>query len=283
MDNRITKERVNIHLEYDWIKYIALLAVAVLVFALLYTMLAPRLKTYEEIKFLSLTYTATSNDASQDEFKLMRNYMLDEFEKKNGDTAIKDVLIESMADGGQGFGEWLTTRLISNFDFVIAPAYFFIYDENKPDEERIAYEGNLASAVVKFKDWQDTDNVPYIDTETDNDETARGMGFKDAAQMKAALLFNPQNECIGFKLNGFNDKDNPHGIDQLFPAIRPLDGGEGVTEFAVGVLQSGGNIGYLNSQSKRDKKKGVDTFGHNEALDALKFFIQRYSGQGNAA
>ena len=258
MDNKITKERVNIHLEYDWIKYIAALALAIFLFALLYTTLAPRLKTHEEIKFLILARVSESSDGSKDGWGQLAADMQVFFNEKaeesgSKELAVKNVGKENMLPEGASFGEWLTTRLLSNFDFVIAPDYFFLYDENKPDTERVAYEGNLAPSVVRFSQWKDENDVPYIDT----------------ARFPDALLINSDNECVGLILNGFET------IYKLLPDVKnePEE-----TRYALAVLQSGGNIGALNKTTKREAKKGIDNSVHNQALDALEYFIKRYSG-----
>ena len=280
MDNRITKERVNIHLEYDWIKYIALLAAAVLLFALLYTTLAPRLKIYEEIKFLSLTVpvsdTSDSMTGGMKEF-----FKLKSDEDGKDEPVVKDVSMDFIAANPNDttFSQLLSTKLVSNFDFVIAPVSYFI-------------NGELSNAVIKLTDWtyeKDGNKVPCIDKDAD-DEGARALGFKDAAQLNLLwrdAVYDAKGNLavaegyVGIILNGLEN------IQKLFTAIKPLEtaeeSGDGETaatddRYALGILLQGGNIGAMNSTSKREKRKGIDNSVYNEALDALKYFIKCYSG-----
>ena len=64
MDNRITKNRLNDHISYDWWKYLAIVLGVILLLSLIFTMASARLKPGEnmELFFLGDEYTKMSQE-----------------------------------------------------------------------------------------------------------------------------------------------------------------------------------------------------------------------------
>ena len=66
MDTKITKKRLNDHLSYDWIKYVAIFAVTILLFWLLYDVGATKPTNAQKLEIFVLNGTA--NDAKLEHF-----------------------------------------------------------------------------------------------------------------------------------------------------------------------------------------------------------------------
>jgi len=282
MDNKITKDRVSVHLEYDWLKYLAIIVAAIFLWSLIFTMTRPRLKAFEEIKILSFNYAegdlfdkspvfypnstertllvGTRTDGffgPSGEFGEIQKYFIE----KTADAespVVKGASWESLRPADPNESMVISTRLMAdNYDFLICAAESFAPDE----PETAGWRG----AIIDF------DNE-WFDADFSFDNFGRDAGFASDDEYDAAKFYTAgQNgkEFRGFILNKLK------GIDALFPIeYEPGDPDEEAKSatYVISVLYSGGNIGSLNKYQKK-----YDAHKYNEAYDALKFIVSRYN------
>jgi len=113
MDNKVTKERFNNHLEYDWFKYIAFILVAVFLWIFVYSML-DKLKDYQK---LDVFITVPFNDNQAEKFEAdFIKYLSD-----MGDDTVKSVnfIYHDYSKNDTTFGQILQTSF-TTYDLVIA-------------------------------------------------------------------------------------------------------------------------------------------------------------------
>lgn len=78
MNLRVTKERLNDHLSYDWWKYIAILVASIFLWSLLFTMTSPRLTSDKKMELFFIMDGYDANGAERVRAKLY-NYLPQDF------------------------------------------------------------------------------------------------------------------------------------------------------------------------------------------------------------
>jgi hypothetical protein len=275
VDNKITKKRISVHLEYDWLKYLAIVAAAILLWSLVFTMTKPRLKIFEEIKFLCLTEGALyplsaglngdGQDAKDGLIPELTEYFADEARRAEQERPIvQNVSWESLNPADPEVQMVITVRLAAdNYDFILAEEAEFLpvkIEEDKPEETDAGY----LSAMADLSRWGAEDAFSY-------ENFGAAAGFADADGYEAAKFYprtagmaeGERGEAFrGFKLNALPE------ISRLFPDMAASE-----KTYVICVLRNGGNIGNLNEPQKK-----YDASARNEAYDALGFFLARYNG-----
>lgn len=135
MDNRISKRRLNDHLSYDWIKYIAIILAAVLLWSLLLTMLSPRVPNNMTFSMFIMTPGVSAEKM---------NNLSDDTEQLLKDTTLS-VSIQHWSPSDQATPSLIQTRFAtSEGDIIIVDNY-----QKTGDEEK---DKNIVSSFNGFVD-----------------------------------------------------------------------------------------------------------------------------------
>ncbi|HEY8423214.1 MAG TPA: hypothetical protein VIL23_00420 [Clostridia bacterium] len=258
MDNKITKERLNNHLEYDWFKYLIFILAAVFLWYFVYSML-DRLKDHERIDiFITVPYSPEKAE----EFRLD----LLEYFKDLGDATVKDVNFNFNDPNDKSFYAILATSY-SVHDIVIAPEEVFRflavsgrlisldyeYDLNA-GERRV--QGSVLGGFILTQNGAQTYIEPYLNSADFSayyvfDENQKQKALKEIEDLQVSddIL----NKKYGIELNS------------LGPDIFFTYGSQ--TKYYIGVIYNnlsksagGGNKGVFNAEKQDIKfKQAWDT------------------------
>jgi hypothetical protein len=273
MDNKITKGRIAQHLEYDWLKYLAIIAAAIFAFVLLYTMTKPRAKVFEEIKFLSLTVSAEAERNDLTAGVLAVDYKLPG--RKNY-PRIREVNWEEQnlaldpTQNGYEMQQWLMTRFVADQpDFMIAAAAYFDFDTEAYEATRGTdneYGGTLLhGALARFDGagaWtpKAADGSPLaFDAAAFGFTTAQELAYFEEIKYTTSFVNKDGSlfeSFVGFRINKL------HNIGLLYPSLSDE------SDYIIALAGGGGNVGNLNRLD--------GTADRDEAYAALKYFIARY-------
>ncbi|HEY8390639.1 MAG TPA: hypothetical protein VIL26_06810 [Clostridia bacterium] len=173
MDNRITKERFNNHLEYDWFKYIVFILIAVFLWVFIYSTL-DKLKDYQK---LDIFITVPFDDEQTERFEAdFIKYLSD-----MGDNTVKEVnfYYHDYNKNDTTFGQLLETSY-TIYDLVIADeeamrflvstgrliAFDYVYTIDKSTKKtNQSIKGNVFLGFTLQKDQEITTIKPYLKEE----------------------------------------------------------------------------------------------------------------------
>lgn len=110
MDNKVTKKRINDHLEYDWYKYLILLVAICFLVYFVFSQIN-RTRDYEDVALFVSCYEANDN-AYVDRVRMeMRsdNYR-DNLREKYGENVLRKISIETQDPESNTYGTMLSTH-----------------------------------------------------------------------------------------------------------------------------------------------------------------------------
>lgn len=100
MDNKVTKERLNNHLEYEWFLYVLILIGSIVVFFFVFQQINAN-RDFEEINIFATCYEYKSNTFCED--------TLAEWNGK-GDKTVREINIEAQSTQGEQYSTLLSTH-----------------------------------------------------------------------------------------------------------------------------------------------------------------------------
>ena len=181
MDNKVTKERLNNHLEYDWFKYVIIIIVAVALFVFVFKQINSD-RENETLQIYASCYEYRGGDFAE-RARVVIN--ADNEQAENGKTTIRSVGIEAQNPQSEEYGTLLQTHgdvtsdllivgksYMKNYQYsmltwdeeVINACTPYKYDENGqkvPAMELTFWEAELNG--VSYKRGVRVDNLPNID------------------------------------------------------------------------------------------------------------------------
>ena len=160
MDNKVTKERLNNHLEYDWFKYVIIIIVAVALFVFVFKQINSD-RENETLQIYASCYEYRGGDFAE-RARVVIN--ADNEQAENGKTTIRSVGIEAQNPQSEEYGTLLQTHGDVWDEEVIDACTPYKYDENGqkvPAMELTFWEAELNG--VSYKRGVRVDNLPNID------------------------------------------------------------------------------------------------------------------------
>lgn len=173
MDNKITKERFNNHLEYDWFKYIIFILVAVLIWVFVYSVL-DKLKEHQKLDvFITVSFNQEQTERFEADFI---KYLSD-----MGDDTIKEVnfYYHDYNKNDTTFSQVLMTSY-TTYDLVIADeeamrylvagerlvSFDYQYDvQYEVKKSKRAFNGSVFDGFNVTHDLTRTQINPYLNEE----------------------------------------------------------------------------------------------------------------------
>lgn len=114
MDNKVTKKRINDHLEYDWFKYILILIVGIVLWVFVYGQIE-RDRDYETIDIFISAYASYENQYVDKTYLAMANAM----DSKYGQDVIRSLNLNVQNPLGNEYGTLLMTQGNESSDVLI--------------------------------------------------------------------------------------------------------------------------------------------------------------------
>lgn len=244
MDNRITKRRVAIHFEYDWLKYIAIIIASVFVCYITFSAINAT-REYEKIEIFVTSYAR--NEYSMDEDFLTTV-------KAEGDDYMREVLVhcnstlnpeyttlfqghgpscdlliipKSMMDRSAGAYKWLTDEMIADiftpeegeqFNVDVSALEYYEYDASVvPDGkgEPLANGRKYGIRVDNLKKMK-VQNAPFVFDYSKLDDKYNPDEEEEPLDTQFYLVINPKS----IKIGEYGKKAEYHHLKQTFRFIR---------------------------------------------------------------
>ncbi|MDR3318579.1 MAG: hypothetical protein LBS99_04005 [Clostridiales bacterium] len=257
MDARITKQRVGVHLEYDWFKYIIIALVAVFAWISVYSTVDQPAES-EILAFFSISEQWNANSA-----KAVNEDMLEQFGTAalggREDGKIREVNVRSHLEGAEGLNELLQTSVLEA-DFVIARADRFktlVETGYFLDINKLVSDGYFTR---EFIDGQTLFVYEYTPSEEyDNGEFGQIDGLCYGLRL-------PQN--MFFMHNGYKEKEDGSGTETFYEEYYIGIVGTGLPGGCGGGNSGGGNRGKYNSSEHTEDI---------QAFEAIKYIFENQS------
>jgi hypothetical protein len=267
MDNKITGERLNNHLEYDWFKYIIFIIVSIFLWFLVYSML-DKIKDHQRIDFF-----VTVSVSGQKTLEFEADFI--EYLKNLDDDSIKEVNFNynDFNDASSIFP--IISTSYNTHDLVIAQEEAFrylavtgrlvgldcAYDFKKGNQN---IRGNVFEGFTVTSGNKTSVIEPYL-----NEDDFSSYYVLDEDQIQQAQEEFPDMQIPDEFVNiRFGIELNPLAPNLFFPYDE-----ENRTKYYIGVISSnlsksagGGNKGVFNAQSQDIYNK--------QAWDAINYLKQ---------
>ncbi len=244
MDNRVTKRRVAIHFEYDWIKYIAIIIASVFVCYITFSAINAT-REYERIEVFITSY-------SQNEYSANENFLTTI--KAEGDDYIREVNIhcystlnpeyttlfqghgpscdiliipKNMMDSSAGAYKWLTDEMLADiftpeegeeFNVDVSALDYYEYDASVVPNgkgEPLANGRKYGIRVDNLKKMN-TNNPPYEFNYARLDDKYNPDNEEKPLDTEFYLVINPKS----IKIGEYGKKSEYHHLTQTFRFIR---------------------------------------------------------------
>lgn len=243
MDNKITRERISVHFEYDWLKYLLLLIASVFaVYMIFYQINVNR--EFEKIDvFLTCYGNNIGSSVIANEYK--------EYLKDEGDTTIRSVTIEMHSQLESEYGTLLSSHGTT--------ADLLVLSKSQMDSGAYAYFVLTDEIVDRFipKDIeveyyiQDSEETPTINGNRYGIRIDNLPGIKSEKPENAPIIFDPS--VLSDEVKGDKKYDS---------------------EFYLVVNPSSVNKGEFNRKEKNKEKYK----GQCQTLQFLTFFLTNQWG-----
>lgn len=247
MDNKVTKQRVNDHLEYDWIKYIAILVASIVVWVFVFTTINAN-KDWETINFFVTSYSEKENDfPSEAKVKLSQQF---------GDEKIREISLEIQSPLGKDYSTLLQTHGFISSDILVL---------TEKQMRGVKFDEDGKEIVGEF-------------------DQAYGL-FHSFLPMTQELkdIIIPKEMNIEFFENTIDDNflqvenwgiriDNLSQIDKIFVLDQPVEEGKEKPpreKFYMVINRASKNIGTFGKKAKAE---------NIQALQCINIFLSTYNG-----
>ena len=116
MDNKVTKKRINEHLEYDWYIYLIILVACIVLFYFVFSQIN-RTRDYEDVNFFISCYDSGDNGFADRVKRDMESSRYDA--DKYGEAVLRDISFETQDPLGSNYGTMLQTHGMITSDVLI--------------------------------------------------------------------------------------------------------------------------------------------------------------------
>lgn len=206
MDNKITKKRINEHLEYDWFKYLLILIalVALTVFA---CKQINRSRDYEDFNIFVACYSYGNDDFENIVLTEMNTESYDK--SKYGDSFLREVILDKTLLGSQEFSQLFQTKgLISSDALVLNKLH-----TSANAASFLALTDEVLALIIP--DGKSVDDFTYIEREVNGERVRYGIDISSFSKLpfnivkgstdeeaseedeKFYLVINPRSANIG--------------------------------------------------------------------------------------
>ena len=260
MDNKVTKKRISVHLEYDWLKYIAILIASIFVWYFVFMQINAT-RDFEKIEVFFSQYSAEGPDLSTDFISELN---------ASGDDVIRQVSVNYQSPRStQTYGTLFQANQMTA-DVMILPA---------------SYMKNFA---LYFREWAETpadfvsgaDNFAnYLFTPDEGENF--GFDWKSwFADENNLYVYNTEDTAYsqyngrvcGIRIDnlpGVAIENAPFAFD--YKKLDPETKEENDTEFYLVICSSATNIGRY---SKKEKYRG-----YTHVLRYVRWLTDRYGNR----
>ncbi len=244
MDNKITKKRINDHLEYDWYKYLIILVAGIVLFYFLFSQIN-RTRDYEDITFFISCYEADDNGFSD---RVKRDMASDDYkqngQKKYGENVLRSLTLETQNPLDSNYITLLQTHGQISSDVLIVGKSIL---ENAGPSYLELTDALLRDYLLP--DGVQIEDLDYYAIEHDGRAYRMGIRVSDFSRLPF--------ETDWRKIQSYKDK-----YDEMAEENQPD------TEFYLVINRSSVNIGPFG---KKSKDKNAQT------LFAVNRFIKYYN------
>ncbi|MDR0425946.1 MAG: hypothetical protein LBH24_02120 [Clostridiales bacterium] len=246
MDNKITKERIGVHLEYDWLKYILLLIAGIVIFYMIFSQIN-RTRDFEDINVFFSNYRQTVPTQNADYLNYLKT--------KYGDAYIREANINYQSPTGNEYSTLYSTHGLTSDALVLGRSYMlgngYGYMTLTPEI--------LALILPEGTTEADYEYFTYTEADVEN-----GYAHKDLIGRRYGIRVD------NLKNIGTDPKTAAFVFD---PAALELEGAENMdSEFYLCINPAGLNIGPYNQKAKNRERYAdcLQTFYYAE------YFLQTF-------
>lgn len=119
MDNKVTKQRIGEHLEYDWFWYVVILIASVFVCYFVFSQINTT-RDYEDVQLFVTCYEEKEHDFSQHVKDAMRSRKYDDaLAEKYGQAVLRNVDVEAQDPLGKSYATLVQTHGFVSSDIII--------------------------------------------------------------------------------------------------------------------------------------------------------------------
>ena len=259
MDNKVTKKRISVHFEYDWLKYIAILIVSIFVWYFVFMQINVT-RDFEKIEVFFSQYSTEGPDLSTDFINEMN---------AAGDDVIRDVNVNYQSPkSAETYGTLFQANQLTA-DIMILPKkymdgfalYFREWAEN-PE----AFVSDKGFANYLFTPEPTGENFSFDWKEWFSDENNLYVFQAEGDNAERYSQYN--GRVCGIRidnLKGIAMDNSPFAFD--YKKINP-DDKESDTEFYLVICSSATNLGKFSKNPKYS--------GYTHALRYVRWFLNRY-------
>lgn len=190
MDNKVTKKRINDHLEYDWYKYLILLIVGIVVIYFTFSQIN-RTRDYEDVAFFVSCYDSSDNGF---ETRVKREMQQPDYRAdKYGENVLLEISFEAQDPLGDNYGTMLQTHGMISSDVLVLGKSLM---------------ENAAAGFVELTDELLTEYLLPAGTEIDDYEyyEAEFGGEKQRMGIKVSDFTRPPFTFDWYKIEKYKDK-----------------------------------------------------------------------------
>lgn len=114
MDNKVTKERLNNHLEYDWFKYVLILIVSIVLFIFVFQQINAN-RSFEQIQIFASCYEYKINTFGEDTVQAL---------KDEGDKTVREITFNNQSPRSNEYVTLLQTQGNITSDLLILGKHY---------------------------------------------------------------------------------------------------------------------------------------------------------------
>ena len=249
MDNKVTKQRVINHLEYDWYKYLIFVIVGIIIIVFTFQQIN-RNKEDEDFTIFFTAYSMRENSFMRD--------IKGEFESESYDSAtygpniFREMTIEPQSPSSSTYSELYSTHGEVLSDVLIVHKSYF---EHQDDDGNLTY-----NSVFRFLQLND-DILRLLGIE---DKTTSEYEFMCVDSSGKRVDVTAQDARIyGIRI------DNLSNIDSIAQLKMEKDDGEIITdEYYLYLSRDKANIGEYNPKNKKPENK--------QTFYCVRRFLEKY-------
>lgn len=242
MDNKVTKKRISVHLEYDWLKYIAILIASIFVWYFVFMQINVT-RDFEKIEVFFSQYSTEGPDLSTDFISELN---------ASGDDVIREVSVNYQSPRStQTYGTLFQANQMTA-DIMILPKKY------------------MKNFALYFREWTD-EFAEYLFTPDEGENFAfdpASLEYYTFETEDAAYTQYNGRRC-GIRIDnlpGIAIENSPFAFD--YKKLDPETKEDNDTEFYLVICSSATNLGKY---SKNEKFRG-----YTHALRYVRWFLNRY-------
>ena len=244
MDNKVTKRRISIHFEYDWLKYIGVIIASFLVCYITFSAINTT-REYEKIEVFIACYAQNEYSANEDFLSVIKAEGDDYMREVNFNVATLmssefstlyqghgpscDVLIlpKSMMNSSAGAYRWMSDELIADmftpgdgeeFNVDLNAIEYYEYDASVVPNGKGEPLANGRKYGIRIDNLKklNVNNPPFVFDYAKIDESYDPTKVENPYDTEFYLVINPKS----VKLGKHGKKEEYHHLTQTFRFVR---------------------------------------------------------------